>query len=175
MSKAFTRESDDEQESRVSSRRPRLPLGVKNYITPDGFAARKGELARLQETERPRILAQQSEISSPSGAASPELKALDQQIREYLDILETAEVVGPPAEGAAVLRFGGIAEVQASPLGEVSTYRIVGMDEVDIDKGWISWLSPLAKVLIGKRVGDEVRFRFPAGEQVLKVLSIRYL
>ena len=58
--------------------------------------------------------------------------------------------------------------------GEAARYRIVGVDETDIDRGWVSWLSPIAKALLNARLGQRVRFRFPSGEAELEIVDIRY-
>ena len=58
--------------------------------------------------------------------------------------------------------------------GEESTYRIVGVDEADVDRDWVSWVSPIARALLNARLGQRVRFRFPAGEDELEVVRIEY-
>ena len=58
--------------------------------------------------------------------------------------------------------------------GEESTYRIVGVDETDFDRGWVSWLSPIAKALVNARLGERVRFKFPSGEEDLWMIGISY-
>jgi transcription elongation factor GreB len=55
-----------------------------------------------------------------------------------------------------------------------STYRIVGVDETDIDRNWVSWLSPIAKALLNARVGQRVRFKFPSGEAELEIIRVAY-
>ena len=58
--------------------------------------------------------------------------------------------------------------------GEETHYRIVGVDETDIDRDWISWLSPIAKALLNARIGQKVRIKLPAGDDELVILAIRY-
>lgn len=58
--------------------------------------------------------------------------------------------------------------------GEESTYRIVGVDEADGERGWVSWFSPVARTLLNARLGEHVRFKFPSGETVLEIVGITY-
>ena len=84
--------------------------------------------------------------------------------------LQSAEIVSPPEGPAEVVRFGTTVTVRESD-GSEATYRIVGVDEIDIDRGWVSWLSPIAKALLN---GQRVRFKFPSGEETLEIVDIRY-
>jgi transcription elongation factor GreB len=72
-----------------------------------------------------------------------------------------------------VIRFGATVVVREESGGE-STYRIVGVDETDFDRGWVSWLSPIAKALMNARLGERVRFKFPSGEEELEIIDISY-
>jgi transcription elongation factor GreB len=71
------------------------------------------------------------------------------------------------------VRFGATVTVRESD-GNEATYRIVGVDETDMDCGWVSWLSPIAKALLNSQRGQRVRFKFPSGEETLEVMDIRY-
>jgi len=153
VSKAFTRESD-ESESFVLPVRVPLPPGVKNYITPAGAQRLRDELASLVEHASPE--------KNPSREA---------RIRQLQDIIASLVIAEPPAERDTV-RFGATIRVQRPH--ETETYRLVGVDETDLDRNEISWLSPLGKVLLGKRASDRVRFRTPAGPEELTILSVDY-
>jgi transcription elongation factor GreB len=78
-----------------------------------------------------------------------------------------------PVTAGDEIRFGATAEVRY-PSGDVETFRIVGVNEIDLDRNWISWQSPLARALMNAKAGETVRWRSPAGEQRLEVLSVRY-
>jgi transcription elongation factor GreB len=173
VSKAFTRESDDDAEDVLASSRPVLPPGVKNYITPTGAQRLRDEAAELAERKR-QIAAASSE---PGQAAppqpGPEQRKIEARIRQVQQILETVVVTEPPGSGRDVVRFGAAVTVRRANSQE-TIYRIVGVDETDLDRGWISWLSPLAKQLVGKRAGDRVRFRFPGGDEELVVTWVAY-
>lgn len=169
MSKAFTRESDDFPDLPVVPRpMSSLPPGAKNYLTPDGAQRLREELDHLVQSERPRL------TSSPDAAdARRLLQLLDRRIACLHQSLQSAEVVPPPAAPEDRVRFGATVTVRGGN-GSEERYRIVGIDETDLDRGWVSWLSPIAKALLNARLGERVRFRFPAGEQELEIVGIVY-
>ena len=169
MSKAFTRESDDLPDVPVVARqRSPLPPGVKNYLTPDGAGRLHEELDRLVQVERPR------QVASPDNPeAKRQLQVLDQRIYYLQRSLESAVVVAPSTGPEAGVRFGASVTVRDRSGGE-SRYRIVGVDETDIDRGWVSWLSPIAKALLNARLGERVRFELPSGQEELEILCISY-
>lgn len=169
MSKAFTRESDDHPEPRTPRLQLRLPTGVRNYLTPDGAAHFQEQLKRLIEIERPTLVAAPAESSE----YRYRLQALEQKIQELRQALHLAEVVPPPPKPWDQVRFGALVGVRDGR-GEESHYRIVGVTEMDADRGWVSWLSPIAKALLQGRLGQRIRFKSPAGEQQLEILSIAY-
>ena len=82
-------------------------------------------------------------------------------------------MVTPPNGPADVVRFGATVTVRESD-GNEASYRIVGVDEVDLDRGWVSWVSPIAKALLNSKQGERIRFKFPSGEETLEVLDVRY-
>jgi transcription elongation factor GreB len=169
VSKAFTRESDDLPERPVLPRQASpLPPGAKNYLTTDGAARLREELERLVQVERPGLAALPDD-----GGARQQLPVLDQRIAYLRQSLNSAVVVPRPVEPEDRVRFG--ATVTVRERGGVETrYRIVGVDETDIDRGWVSWLSPIAKALLNARVGQRVRFKFPSGEEELEIAAIIY-
>jgi len=173
VSKAFTRESDDDAEDVPASSRPVLPPGVKNYITPAGAQRLRDEAAGLAERKRQLLGASSGPGQAESPQPGPEQRKIEARIRQVQQILETVVVTEPPASGRDVVRFGAVVTLRRAN-SEETVYRIVGVDETDLDQGWISWLSPLAKQLVGKRAGDRVRFRFPAGDEELQILAVSY-
>jgi len=169
MSKAFTKEDDSRPEARPV-RRPAavLPPGASNYLTADGARRFREELTRLQDVERPQVL---HASGDPSGA--DRVSELDERIQDLRRILRTATVVKPATAVADRVRFGATVRVRRGG-GEESSYRIVGVDEADPGRGWVSWISPVAKALLNARLGDRVALLSPEGEEDLEVLSIRY-
>jgi len=169
MSKAFTRESDDLPERPTLPRLPSLlPPGVKNYLTPDGARQFQEELNRLVEVERPKFAA-----ASPNAEQRGQLQTLDLRIQHLRQTLQSAEIVPPPAKPWDNVRFGATVTVRDGN-GEESRYRIVGVGEMDADRGRVSWLAPIAKALLNAKLGQRVRFKFPSDEEQLEILSIAY-
>ncbi len=153
MSKAFTKESDV-PEPELGSVEPdlRLPPGAKNYVTPAGAAALREELRRLSGTSGP----------------APE----DQRRIRYLQRrIDTEVVVDPTVSEKDRVRFGATVSVRDED-GKTRTYRIVGVDEADPKRGWISWVSPVAQALLNGALGDAVTLQTPQGEEELEILRI---
>lgn len=168
MSKAFTREDDDAPEPVAIRPASSLPDGAKNYLTIAGEQNLRIELGRLIEIERPTA------ASLPDKEESArELHQIDQRIAHIQDILQTATVVPPPPEPYDQVRFGAMVVIRNRD-GEEMRYRLVGVDETDVDRDEVSWLSPIAKTLLNAKLGERVRFRFPAGEDELEIISITY-
>jgi transcription elongation factor GreB len=169
MSKAFTRESDDEQDEPSLPRASALlPPGTKNYLTADGAERMRRELERLTQVERARL------ASLPESAETKQqLRALNGQIRQLEEILQSAEVVPVPPPPWEQVRFGATVTVRDAKGSEMK-YRIVGVDETDMDRNLVSWRSPIAKALLNARVGQRVRFRAPDGEVELEVVGMNY-
>lgn len=169
MSKAFTRESDDAPEIPIRPlRTSALPPGAKNYLTAAGARQLRDELNDLLNTERPTLAA----ISNDEAAKS-RLAIIDDRADQIQETLRSATVVEVPAAPHDEARFGAIVTVR-NRQGEETHYRIVGVDETDIDRDWISWLSPIAKALLNARIGQKVRIKLPAGDDELVILAIRY-
>ena len=169
MSKAFTRESDDAPEPPLRPRAaPSLPPGAKNYLTPDGARKLNVELDELTNVERPPLAAAKADAE-----ASRRLAQIDQRIAHLQRSILTAEIVPPPAAPWDTVRFGATVTVRESS-GEETHYRLVGVDETDLDRDWISWVSPIALALLNARLGQRVKFKFAAGEKELEIVRISY-
>jgi transcription elongation factor GreB len=154
VSKAFTRESDDPGEDLPLAPRAPLPPGVKNYVTPAGAQRLRDGLASLLATK------------------TDEDQRRDARVLQLQEIIASLVIAEPPAE-RDVIRFGATVMLRRGSEPE-DTYRLVGVDEIDLDRNDISWLSPLARALIGRRAGDHVLFRSPSGLEEITVLSVRY-
>jgi transcription elongation factor GreB len=148
VSKAFTRESDDHPDLPAFRRLPSpLPPGAKNYLTVDGAKRLREELERLVQAKHHRVAA-----SSDDAEAKQQHQVWDQRIRHLQQSLDSAVVVSGPAEPEDRVRFGATVTVRNRNAEEMQ-YRIVGVDEVDIDRNCVSWLSPIAKALLSARLG----------------------
>lgn len=136
-------------------------------MTAAGAEQLRTELSRLLDSERTSLVTES--MNDPE--AKQVLQKLDQRIRYLRESLRTAEIVPPSPEANGVVRFGAEVEVR-EPGGEISQYRIVGVDEADPARGWVSWTSPLARALINARIGDRVKFSTPAGPSELEIVSV---
>ena len=181
MSKAFTREQDGAEEDELEPE-PMQPQGVKNYITPAGYARMKAELKQLLDVERPEVVsivhwAASNGDRSENGDyiyGKKRLREIDRRIRFLIKRLEIAEVVDSRGKEQDQVFFGATVSVRDSA-GRARSISIVGMDEVDPARGRVSWISPIARALLKARVGDSVTLRSPAGVEELEVEEIRYL
>lgn len=181
MSKAFTKEDDAGLAPEPSlERSAALPAGSA-YITREGYERLRAELDQLWHGERPKVTAEvQAAAAMGDRSENAEyiygkkrLREIDARIRFLSKRLEALTVVeGPPAVPDRVF-FGAWASIEDED-GEVSTYRIVGPDESDSSKSYISVASPLARALLGKRQGDDALVRRPAGAVEVTVVAIRY-
>ena len=155
-----------------------IPPGSKNYVTPEGAALLAQELGLL-ETETRSSLTCEIERLVKDGQEATELlsntrRALGRVNRriEYLSRMASlATTVETPSEGYDKVCFGATTTMINDDSTE-STYRIVGIDEADPERGLIGWTSPIARALIGKRPGDDALAILPEGERHLTVVSI---
>ncbi len=181
MSKAFTKEQDGLEEDEFEPE-PEQPQGVKNYITPAGYARMKGELKQLLDVERPEVVsivswAAKNGDRSENGDyiyGKKRLREIDRRIRFLIKRLEIAEVVDARGEEQEQVFFGATVTVEDSA-GRERSVSIVGMDEVDPARGRVSWISPIARALLKARAGDTVTLRTPSGAEELEVREIRYV
>jgi transcription elongation factor GreB len=180
MSKAFTRESDQEDDDEV----PPLPpvAGGKNYITRDGYDRLRAELFQLMDVERPRVVevvhwAASNGDRSENGDylyGKKRLREIDRRIRFLTHRLEIAEVVDPSVHHGGDQVFFGATVTYADADGLETTVTILGVDEADSAQGQISWISPVARALLKSRVGEVVRLAVPGGVQELEVVAVQY-
>ncbi len=181
MNKAFVRESDGDDEEALSPSL-KLPPGSKNYITPAGHARLKEELEQLVKRERPSVVeivawAASNGDRSENGDyiyGKRRLREIDRRIRFLTKRLDIAEVVDPLRQGDNDQVFFGAQVTIADSGGEENTYTIVGVDEADVMRGRISWISPLARALIKSREGDSIRFQSPVGIREIDILAVVY-
>ena len=179
MSKAFTRESDAEEDE-VGL--PPLPAGGKNYITPKGYAALRAELFDLIDNERPKVVdivhwAASNGDRSENGDyiyGKKRLREIDRRIRFLTKRLEIAEVTDPSAHFGKDQVFFGATVTYVEEAGDERTVTILGIDEADSLKGEVTWISPIARALLKAREGDVVKLVTPVGVQQIEVLSVHY-
>jgi transcription elongation GreA/GreB family factor len=165
MSRAFVKEDNSEQAGSELIERPLSPH--TNYVTPTGLRQLQAEAARL-ENLRARLAQNKDDPFAMQQRAETE-----RDLRYYSARLENAELVQPPRQPSNEVRFGAIVSMEDED-GELHEFAIVGEDEADIAASKVSWVSPLAKALIGAHVGDVVKWRRPAGDRQLEITGIRY-
>lgn len=186
MSKAFTRETDQDDDAQEGAQPDRaLPAGARNYITPGGLQRLRDELQYLLRRHRPNVTAVVA-WAAGNGDRSENadyqygkrrLREIDRRIRFLTRRLDLAEVVDPeaPRTGAQAQQvFFGATVTYANGRGEPHTVTIVGIDEIDLARQHVSWVSPLARALMKARAGDTVTLRVPGGTEELEVLEVAY-
>jgi transcription elongation factor GreB len=155
----------------------------KNYITPQGHAALEAEFTQLLKVERPEVVRVVS-WAAGNGDRSENgdyiygkrrLRQIDSRLRFLMQRMDAAVIVDPATQvGLEKVFFGAWVTLYSLDRDSEHTYRIVGQDELAPTKGWISWVSPLAKAMLGKQVGDVVRVQTPTGEDEYEIQEVSY-
>jgi transcription elongation factor GreB len=180
MSKAFTKEDDTsgDLDTEVEASVP----GGKNYMTPSGAERMRQELKKLRYEERPKVTkvvtwAAGNGDRSENGDylyGKKRLREIDRRMRFLAKRLESAEIVDPLQVKVTHVQFGATVSLRFED-GSERTYAIVGIDEIDVSRGRISWQSPLARALLKAQEGDVVTFNSPKGAQEVEVLTVLYV
>ena len=183
MSKAFTKESDDDLDDDLPEDTGGLPAGAKNYMTPQGFERMREELMTLMRKERPEVV-QVVSWAAANGDRSENgdyiygrkrLREIDRRLGYLSKRLERSEVVDPAKRSKTDQVFFGATVVYANARNEERTVKIVGVDEVDPGRGHVSWISPIARALLRAHEGDVVRMHTPGGEEEIEILKVTYV
>ncbi|WP_032959472.1 transcription elongation factor GreB, partial [Bordetella hinzii] len=180
MNKAFVKESDRDDDEDVPQAQA-LPAGTRNYMTPEGYARLRDELAHLMNVERPGVVQVVSWAASNGDRSEngdylygkKRLREIDRRMRFLTKRLDIAEVVDASQQPNRDQVFFGATVVYADKAGEEHTVTIVGVDEAEPLAGKISWISPVARALIKAREGDTVVLRTPGGVEELDILEVR--
>lgn len=149
-------------------------------MTGEGFQSLDDELRRLKTQERPAVIAAIAEARSHGDlsenaeyhAAKERQGLVEARIKDLEDKLSRAEVIDPASLSGTRIAFG--ATVTVAEKDKEFTYRIVGPDESDVERNAISITSPLARALVGKEPGDEVKVRTPGGERMLEIVDVTF-
>jgi len=182
MNKAFTKESDADDDDDGEFASPEIPEGAKNYITTQGYRRMKEELLALIDVERPEVVravhwAASNGDRSENGDylyGKKRLREIDRRIRFLTKRLDLAEVVDPSAHHGGTQVFFGATVRYENQDGEEAVVTIVGIDEIDPLNGKISWISPVARALIKCSEGDTVTLHTPRGIDTLEILEVTY-
>jgi transcription elongation factor GreB len=165
-----------------SVRRPARHAGQKNYVTPEGAARLKAELKQLTSVERPKVVEVVSWAASNGDRSEngdylygkKRLREIDRRIRFLIKRLDIAEVVDPAQQTNREQVFFGATVTYVDEEDTERTVRIVGIDEARSEHKEITWITPVARALLSKHVGDVAFIRSPAGEMEIEVLNIAY-
>jgi len=165
MSRGFVKEDDLEH---AGTDLPERPLSLyPNYVTPIGLKLLQNEAAKLDQLRADLIKRKDDAI------AQQELAKVDRDLRYFSARLEQAILVEPSKQPKETVLFGAIVEVEDEE-GNILRFSIVGEDEADISQHKVSYVSPIAKALIGRKVGDSVVWQRPAGDLMLEIIKINY-
>lgn len=153
----------------------------KNYITPEGFEKLRKEYVELLNVERPKVVEVVAWAASNGDRSENadyqygkrRLREIDKRVYFLKNRIEDAEVIDPKLINSDKVVFGATVTLENEE-GETLIYQIVGEDEIDIKNQKISWRSPLAKAVLGKKMGDEVKLQKPTGEEFLTLLEINF-
>ena len=181
MSKAFTKENDEDNGD-DDLQLPAIPVGGKNYITPQGYATLRSELLSLMDDERPKVVeivhwAASNGDRSENGDylyGKKRLREIDRQIRFLTQRLEIAEITEPSVHFGNDQIFFGATVTYVDDTGTERTVTITGIDEANSALGEVSWISPIARTLLKAREGDEVKLVMPERVATIEVLKVRY-
>lgn len=184
MNKAFTRESDheDANDDLNNQSTMHLPPGTKNYITPQGYKRLQAELLDLIDKQRPEVV-QAVSWAAKNGDRSENgdyiygkkrLREIDKRIRFLTKRLETSQVVDPTMHIGATKIFFGARVRYINTDGNETVVTIVGVDEIDVTRNYISWRSPIAQALLKANVGDQVSVVTPNGIEQIDILDVVY-
>lgn len=166
MSRGFVRE-DDQEEVPMVPQRAYLPEGVTNFVTPAGMEQLLAEKQALI-SERDNVnIASENEKRIAVNNINAQLQQLNSRIA-------SARVVNPDEQPKNEIRFTASVKLRNERNGKIQTFQIVGVDEADISKGKISFISPLARLLINKKAGEKVILKRPGEDTVFEILDIEY-
>jgi len=167
MSRGFVKE-DDQEEVPMVPPRAYLPPGVPNYVTRAGMDELLTERQALMDEKENLDISGENERRIAVNHIAAKLKLLDNRIIE-------ARIIDLEEQPQDEIRFGATVILITEGTEDIQTFQIVGVDETDISSGKISFLSPLARVLTNKKVGNKVVLKRPKGDQVFEIVDITYI
>ena len=158
-----------------------MTVEIKNYITPAGFEKLRKEYTELLNGERPKLVLTVAWAASNGDRSENadyiygkrRMREIDKRLHFLQKKMEASEVIDPKALKSDKIIFGATVKVENFE-GVAITYQIVGEDEIDIKQGKISWKSPVAAALLGKKIDDEAVIKKPSGEETVIILDIEF-
>jgi len=167
MSRGFVKE-DDQEEIPMVPQRAYLPDGVPNFVTPTGMEQLLAEKQDLISEKDNPVSANENEKRIALNYINAKLQLLNNRISD-------ARVINLKEQPKNEIRFGASVTLRQEGSDDIQTYQIVGVDEADISKGKISFISPVSKSLIYKKIGDKVVLKRAKEEIVYEILKIKYI
>jgi transcription elongation factor GreB len=165
MSRGFVKE-DDQEDVPIVPKRAYLPEGVTNFVTPLGMSQLLAEKEILEnEKNDPDISENEKRIAL--NFINAKLQLLNSRIME-------ARIVNPNEQPQNEIRFGAFITLRKEASENTQTFQIVGVDEADISKGKVSFISPIARVLINRKTGDKVILTQAGHDTVFEITGISY-
>ena len=166
MSRGFVKE-DDQEEVPIIPQRAYLPEGVANFVTPSGMNQLLAEQKMLVNERNNLDISNENEKRITINYINAKLQLLNNRIEE-------AKIINPDEQPQNEIRFGAIVTLKIEATGKIQTFQIVGVDEADISKGKVSFISPIARVLINKKIGDKAILKQAKKEIVFNITDISY-
>lgn len=166
MSRGFVKE-DDQEEIPIVPQRAYLPYGVTNFVTPSGMNQLLAERQLLESEKSSLSTARENENRIELNYINAKLQLLNNRIAE-------ARVVDLTVQPKDEIRFGATVTLITEATGSTQTFQIVGVDEADISKGKVSFISPVSRLLINKKTGDKVTIRQAGKDVVFEITGISY-
>ena len=167
MSRGFVKEDDQEEVPRVPQR-AYLPEGVTNFVTPFGMNQLLAEKQMLVNEKNNLNNANENEKRIALNYINAKLQLLNNRIVE-------AKIVNLNEQPKNEIRFGAMITLKIEASKNIQTFQIVGVDETDISKGKVSFISPIAKALISKKIGDKVILKQAKKDIVFEIIDISYI
>jgi len=166
MSRGFIKE-DDQEEIPIVPPRADLPEGVTNYVTQVGMNELLAERESLELEKENLDISNENEKRIALNHINAKLQLLERRIAE-------AKIVNLKTQPRNMVKFGAVITLKIEPTNKIQTFQIVGVDEANISMGKISFISPLAKLLINKKVGDKAVLKRANGNTVFEILGLTY-
>ncbi|QHI39288.1 Transcription elongation factor GreA [Kordia antarctica] len=166
MSRGFVKE-DDQEEIPFVSPRADLPQGVTNYVTQLGYNALLEEKKQLINERSTLTISSEKELRITTNTINAKLVQLETRI-------STAKVIVVSNQYKNEVRFGAVVALKNLKTNTLQTFQIVGVDEANIDQEKISFVSPLAKKIINRKVGEQIELELPTTKSLLEIISIKY-
>jgi transcription elongation factor GreB len=168
MCRGFVKE-DDQEEIPMVPQRAYLPDGVTNFVTPSG-------MSQLLE-ERHALISERDNLAGIGDNENErriELNFINAKLQLLNNRIASARVVNPEEQPKDEIRFGAVVTLKAEAGNELQIIRIVGVDEADISKGKISFISPVSRMLINKKAGDKVTLKRNGKDNIFVIVGIEY-